>query len=136
MVWREAFCGAEEVEYAESVTGLLEKALTRLEALPPAEQDAVAAQILDTLDDDAAWEASFRDHPEHLRTLADEALREHRAGETRPLRNYWRDEVPHLPAVPRSFSRVAGECASPRTPGVQAVPTESGTPKPTVQEGG
>ena len=76
---------ARQLSYARGVTGLLEKALTRLEALPPAEQDAVAAQILDTLDDDAAWEASFRDHPEHLHALADEALREHRAAETRPL---------------------------------------------------
>jgi hypothetical protein len=67
------------------VTGLLEKALLRLEGLSPAEQDAIAAQIIDTLDDDAAWEQSFRDHPELLKALADEALQEHRIGQTKPL---------------------------------------------------
>lgn len=40
-------------EYAGSVTGLLEQALHRLEALPPEEQDAMAARILETLDADA-----------------------------------------------------------------------------------
>jgi hypothetical protein len=36
------------------MTGLLEKALRRIEALSEEEQDAVAAQILDKLDDEAA----------------------------------------------------------------------------------
>lgn len=35
------------------MTGLLEKALHRLEALPPEEQDAIAARILETLDAEA-----------------------------------------------------------------------------------
>ena len=33
--------------------GLLEEALRRLESLPAAEQDALAAQIMETLDNDA-----------------------------------------------------------------------------------
>jgi hypothetical protein len=67
------------------VTGLLEKALKRVEALPDQEQDAIASQILETLDDEAAWERTFRDNQDHFRTLAREALDEHRRGETRPI---------------------------------------------------
>ena len=49
------------------------------------EQDAIASQILETLDDEGAWVRSFRDKPELLRSLAREALDEHRRGETRRL---------------------------------------------------
>ena len=40
---------------------------------------------METLDDEALWEHSFRERPEVLRALAQEALDEHRRGETRPL---------------------------------------------------
>jgi hypothetical protein len=73
------------MRYLESMTGLLEKALQRIEALSSEEQDAVASQILETLDDEDAWTRQFREKPEVLRSLADEALAEHRRGETRPL---------------------------------------------------
>jgi hypothetical protein len=67
------------------MTGLLEKALRRVESLSREEQDAIASQILETLDDEEAWSRSFREQPEKLRSLAREALEEHRRGETRPL---------------------------------------------------
>ena len=67
------------------MTGLLEEALRRVESLSREEQDAIASQILETLDDEAAWERSFRERPQVLRSLAQEALEEHRRGETRPL---------------------------------------------------
>jgi hypothetical protein len=67
------------------MTGLLEEALRRVEALTPEEQDAIASQIIETLDDEEAWTRSFREKPEVLRSLAREALEEHRRGETRPL---------------------------------------------------
>ena len=73
------------MRYLESMTGLLAKALQRIEALSREEQDAMASQILETLDDDDAWSRQFRDKPEVLRSLAQEALEEHRRGETRPL---------------------------------------------------
>ncbi len=73
------------MRYLESMTGLLEKALQRVEALSREEQDAMASQILETLDDEQAWSRQFRDNPEVLRSLAQEALEEHRRGETRPL---------------------------------------------------
>jgi len=67
------------------MTGLLEEALRRVESLPREEQDAIAAQIMDTLDDEDSWARSFRQSPEILRTLAAEAMEEHRRGETRPI---------------------------------------------------
>lgn len=67
------------------MTGLLQEALRRVESLSREEQDAVAAQILDTLDDEEAWARRFRDKPAVLRALARGALEEHRRGETRPL---------------------------------------------------
>jgi hypothetical protein len=36
-------------------------------------------------DDDAARERSFRERPAALRSMAQEAMEEHRRGETRPL---------------------------------------------------
>ena len=73
------------LRYAGTVTGLLEKALRRVEALSNEEQDAIAAQILESLDDEEIWERSFREHPEQMRALANEAREEHRRKETRPL---------------------------------------------------
>jgi hypothetical protein len=67
------------------MTGLLEKALQRIEALSREEQDAMASQILDSLDDEEAWSRQLRESPEVLRSLAQEALEEHRRGETRRL---------------------------------------------------
>jgi hypothetical protein len=67
------------------MTGLLEEALRRIEALSQQEQDAVASQILETLDDEEAWSRSFRENPEKLRALAQQAIEEHRRGETLPL---------------------------------------------------
>jgi hypothetical protein len=73
------------LRYPEIVTGLLEKALRRVQALSNEEQDAIAAQILENLDDEESWERSFRNNPEKLRALAQEARDEHLRKETRPL---------------------------------------------------
>jgi hypothetical protein len=67
------------------MTGLLAAALRRIESLSPEEQDSIASQIMQTLDDDAAWSRSFQDNPEKLRSMAREAIEEHRRGETRPI---------------------------------------------------
>lgn len=67
------------------MTGLMEEALRRIEALSQQEQDAVASQILETLDDEEAWARSFRENPEKLRALAKQAIEEHHRGETLPL---------------------------------------------------
>lgn len=67
------------------MTSLLEEALRRVESLSQQEQDAIASQVLETLEDEEAWARRFRDRPDVLRSLAREALEEHRRGETRPL---------------------------------------------------
>jgi hypothetical protein len=67
------------------MTELLEDALRKVAALSREEQDAIAAQILETLEDEAAWRAKLAKNPEKLRRMAEEALREHQRGDTRPI---------------------------------------------------
>jgi hypothetical protein len=52
------------------MTVLLEKVLRRVEALSEEDQNAIAAQILESLDDEDAWARKFREHPDVLRSLA------------------------------------------------------------------
>jgi len=67
------------------MTEMLEEALRKVAALPKEEQDAIASQIIDTLQDEAAWAERLARNPEKLRRLADQARQEHRNGETLPL---------------------------------------------------
>lgn len=66
--------------YNSSVTKLLEKALAAVSDLPPAEQDELAARLLD----EVAWERGAG--REKLRWLVDEAREDIRAGRVRELR--------------------------------------------------
>jgi hypothetical protein len=67
------------------MTVLLEQALRRVESLAPEDQDAIASQLLDSLDDDAEWSRRFHENPSMLRALAEEAREEHSRGDTRPV---------------------------------------------------
>jgi len=67
------------------MTELLEDALRKVAALPWEEQDAIASQIIETLEDETAWKEKLASDPGKLRRLADEARKEQRSGETRPL---------------------------------------------------
>lgn len=67
------------------MTEMLEEALRKVAALPKEEQDAIASQIIDTLQDETAWTERLARNPEKLRLLAEEARRESRNGETLPL---------------------------------------------------
>ena len=64
---------------------LLEKALEKITALPPDEQDAIASQILASLADEEAWKKRFAEKREVIRRMAREALEEDARGETMPL---------------------------------------------------
>jgi hypothetical protein len=65
------------------VTALLEDALRKVAALSREEQDAIASQILETLEDEAAWKQKLAGTQGKLQRFADAAKREHQA--TRPL---------------------------------------------------
>lgn len=64
---------------------LLDKALERVIALPPDEQDAIASQILAALADEDAWKKQFAEKREVIRRMAQEAIEEDQRGETLPL---------------------------------------------------
>jgi hypothetical protein len=67
------------------VTALLEDVLRRVAAISREEQDAIASQILETLEDEAAWKQKLANAQGKLQRLADAAKREHQEGKTRPL---------------------------------------------------
>ena len=58
------------------MTKLLKKAIERASALPDDEQDAIAGVILDELEDEARWRASFTASQDALARLAGEARKE------------------------------------------------------------
>ena len=49
------------------MSSLLEKALEKVVALPPDEQDAIASQILASLADEEAWKARFAEKRDIIR---------------------------------------------------------------------
>lgn len=67
------------------MTRALETALAEVAKLPPEEQDALAALLLDEIASEQRWSRSIAASPGVLESLAAEALAEHRAGKTRPL---------------------------------------------------
>ena len=67
------------------MTELLQQAIALVSQLPAAAQDAIAAQLIEDVEHEARWDASFARSHDILEQMADEALREHRAGLTLPL---------------------------------------------------
>ncbi|MBZ5592010.1 MAG: hypothetical protein LAP39_07225 [Acidobacteriia bacterium] len=67
------------------MSSLLEKALEKVTALPPDEQDAIASEILASLADEEAWKKRFAEKRDVIRRMAREALEEDEKGETLPL---------------------------------------------------
>lgn len=67
------------------MTELLERAITRLKTLSASEQDAIAAMILEELEDEVKWDEAFARSHDALAKLAAEAMVEHRAGKTQEL---------------------------------------------------
>ncbi len=67
------------------MTPLLEQAYAQIAQLPEADQDAIAALILEQLKDEQRWQKSFAQYPDALACLAQQALAEHRAGLIQPL---------------------------------------------------
>ena len=67
------------------MTHLLEKALCEVAKLPPAEQEALAAILLDELASEQRWADLFAQSQDILERMSKEALEEHRAGKTQPF---------------------------------------------------
>jgi hypothetical protein len=67
------------------MSSLLERALERVVALPPDEQDTIASQILDPLGDEDAWKKRFVEKRHVVRRMAQQAIEEDEKGETLPL---------------------------------------------------
>ena len=67
------------------MTKALKKAFEAASRLPDADQDELAAAILEELEADERWEAAFARSQDDLERLAEEALEEYRAGRTEPL---------------------------------------------------
>ncbi len=62
------------------MTKLLEQAIARVKQLPETEQDAIAALILEELEDEARWDKAFAQSHDVLAELAGAALAEDQAG--------------------------------------------------------
>jgi len=67
------------------MTNVLETALAEVAKLPPEEQDILAVLLLDEIKSEQRWSQSFAESQAVLKSLAAEALVEHRAGKTKPL---------------------------------------------------
>lgn len=67
------------------MTELPRKVIERLNQLPEDEQNLVAAWILEELESERRWEELFAASQDKLAQLAEEALKEHYEGETKPL---------------------------------------------------
>lgn len=67
------------------MTKLLEKAFEVATKLPPEQQDALAAIVLDEISSEQRWDEAFAKSQDVLSALAKEALKEHAAGRTTPL---------------------------------------------------
>ncbi|HYA81686.1 MAG TPA: hypothetical protein VED87_12250 [Methylocystis sp.] len=67
------------------MTKLLDRAIAKARALPDAEQDAIAASILEELEEDRKWDQAFAASADALSRMAEEALAEDLAGKTLPL---------------------------------------------------
>jgi hypothetical protein len=67
------------------VTKSLERAFEVASRLPDAAQDDLAAAILAEIEAEERFDAVLEGSAEALERLADEALAEHRQGDTRPL---------------------------------------------------
>ena len=67
------------------MTKLLQQAFEEASNLPPDEQDAFGAWMLEELRSEQRWQELFASSPDLLEKMADEALAEHRAGKTLPL---------------------------------------------------
>ena len=62
-----------------AMTELLQRAIAKLQTLPESEQDAIAAMILEEIEDERRWDEAFSRSPDVLAKLAASAMAEYHA---------------------------------------------------------
>lgn len=67
------------------MTQLLNEAFQEASKLPDMQQNIIARWLLDELLAEKKWDSLFAESEDFLANLADEALSENRAGNTKPL---------------------------------------------------
>lgn len=67
------------------MTELLERAVAQIKQLSENEQDAIAAIILEEMEDEVRWQEKFARSQDVLAKLATEAMAEDQAGKTQEL---------------------------------------------------
>ena len=67
------------------MTHALMSAVAQAEKLPPAEQDVLAAILIEEIESEKRWSQSFARSEHMLEALAAEALAEFKAGKAEPL---------------------------------------------------
>jgi hypothetical protein len=67
------------------MTKLLEKAFAEAVKLPKKEQDKLAKWLLAELESERRWDEIFASSADQLAQLAEEAVKEHTKGRTKPL---------------------------------------------------
>ena len=68
------------------MTRLLEQAIDQLRRCSPAEQDTIAALILEEIADDTRWEEAFAASRPEIEQLAEKVRAKIRSGQTRDMR--------------------------------------------------
>ena len=67
------------------MTQLLEKVLTEVHKLPPEKQDAIAAVILEELEDAQLWDKAFSESEDKLSELAQKVRTDIKAGRIKKM---------------------------------------------------
>ncbi|MGH7177188.1 MAG: hypothetical protein ACREJC_07405 [Tepidisphaeraceae bacterium] len=67
------------------MTKLLEEAFSQASKLPPEEQDAVAARLLQELADDRQWDDAFEKSQDQIAKMAKKVRRDVQTGKTRQV---------------------------------------------------
>ena len=68
------------------MTTLLEQAIDQLRKCTPAEQDTIAALILEELADETRWDEAFAASQPEIEQLAEKVRAKTRSGQTRDMR--------------------------------------------------
>jgi hypothetical protein len=76
---------AKIFKHEVTMTELLERAIAQLKTLPTDRQDAIAAMILEELEDERRWDEAYANSPDILAKLAASAMAEYHAGKTEEL---------------------------------------------------